>query len=169
MTPGKTYRYRVRFELANPNFGRRLEDAGGLQHVVDPETLQTPWSNITETVSVPDELQYFVLDVQDLSNRIFPWARFDVFQYDTEHGTFMNKLRHVLGGDALERTQVEDAFVRDEAVAAVERREMFFESLGNVIRIEDGELRRLGQSVRAHHRDIHPRDGENARAAPRRG
>ena len=46
-------------------------------------------------------------------------------------------------GDAVERAQVEDAFVRDEAVAAVERGEMFFEPLGNVIRIEDGELYRV--------------------------
>ena len=49
-------------------------------------------------------------------------------------------LRDVLGGDAVERAQVEDAFVRDEAVAAVERGEMFFEPLGNVIRVESGEL-----------------------------
>ena len=50
-------------------------------------------------------------------------------------------LGDVLGGGGLERAQVEDAFVRDEAVAAVERREMLFEPLGSVIRVEDGELR----------------------------
>ena len=50
-------------------------------------------------------------------------------------------LRHVLGGRALERAQIQNALVRDEAVAAVEGREMFLEPLGNVIRVEDGELR----------------------------
>jgi hypothetical protein len=79
-------------------------------------------------------------------------------------------LRHVLGGgDAVERAQIQNALVRDEAVAAVERREIIFQPLGNVIRVEDGVFRRLGQSVRAHHRDIHPRNRQNARAAPRRG
>ena len=49
-------------------------------------------------------------------------------------------LRDVLGGDAVERAQVEDAFVRDEAVAV----EIFFEPSRacGIIRVEDGELRR---------------------------
>lgn len=77
--------------------------------------------------------------------------------------------RHVLGGGFVEGAQIQNTFVRHEAVAAVERREIFFQTRGDVIRVEDGGLRRLGQSVRAHHGDIHPRDRADARAAPRRG
>ena len=40
--------------------------------------------------------------------------------------------------------------MRDEAVAALESREMFIEPFGDVIRVENGELSRF-QSVRAHH------------------
>ena len=70
----------------------------------------------------------------------------------------------------LQRAQIEDALVRDEAVPAFEEhREISVQPLGDVIGVEDGELRRLGQAVRAHHADVHPRDGEDAGAAPRRG
>jgi hypothetical protein len=66
--------------------------------------------------------------------------------------------RDIFGGRFVERAQIQNALVRDEAVAAVKRREIFFQSRGDVIRVEDGELRRVGQSVRPHHRDIHPRN-----------
>ena len=59
--------------------------------------------------------------------------------------------------------------MRDEAVAAVKRREIFFQPASNVVCVEDGELRRFGQAVRAHHGDIHPGNRQNTRAAPRRG
>ena len=55
----------------------------------------------------------------------------------------------VFHGDALELAQVQDALVRDEiAVAAVEDGEIVLEPPGDVIRIEDGILRRLCQPRR---------------------
>ena len=79
-------------------------------------------------------------------------------------------LGNIFGGDALERAQVQDAFVCDEAVAAVERGEMIFQSLGNVVGVENGVLGRFGESVRASHGNIHPGNRQDAGAAPwRRG
>ena len=79
-------------------------------------------------------------------------------------------LGDVFGGHAFEVAQIEDALVRDEAaVAAVERREIFLQPLGDVIRIENGDLRGFSQSSGAHRGDVNPGDGQNARAAPRRG
>ena len=94
--PGKTYRYRVRLELKNPNFGRRAGDAGGLQHVVEGETRKTDWSNVTDEVTVMDDVSYFVRSIREAhGNRIFPSARMDVFQWDSEHGTTMNQVFEV--------------------------------------------------------------------------
>ena len=77
--------------------------------------------------------------------------------------------RDVLGGDRLEAAEVEDALVGDEAVRTVERREVGLEPLGDVVRVEDRDLRGVGETGRTHHRDIHPRDRADAGAAPRRG
>ena len=40
---------------------------------------------------------------------------------------------------------------------------------GDVIRVEDRHFGRLGESRRSHRRDLHPRNRQNAGAAPRRG
>src|ERR1035437_1380396 len=76
---------------------------------------------------------------------------------------------HVRGG--LELTTIDNALVRDEiAVTFVKRREIRFEPLRNVVGVQDCNLRRIRKAFAAHECDIHPRDGENAGAAPwRRG
>lgn len=88
--PGKTYRYRLRFVLANPNFGKRIADAGGLPHVVEGEIRQTPWSTITAPVTVEDDVKYFLTDIREPAGRVLPMTRLDVFEWDPSHGTFMN-------------------------------------------------------------------------------
>ena len=51
-------------------------------------------------------------------------------------------LRHVLGGHAFEVAQVENAFVRHNAVRAfVEHGEIFLQTARDVVRVEDGDLR----------------------------
>ncbi len=79
-------------------------------------------------------------------------------------------LGEVFDGDGLEAAQVEDALVGDEAGRAlVENRIVLGEAAGDVVGVEDGELRGFGQSRRSHGGDVHPGNREDARAAPRRG
>ena len=93
--PGRTYRYRVRLELANPNYGKRISDAGGLQHVVEGETRMTPWSDITTPVTVEPAMKYFVASIREQINRVLPSVSFDSFSWDSKYGTFMNSILDV--------------------------------------------------------------------------
>lgn len=85
--PGKTYRYRVRLELKNPNYGRPLAAAGGLPHVVEGETRFTPWSQPTPPTTVEETVNYFLTRIEPPRTRIYPEARMNVFQYDQDAGT----------------------------------------------------------------------------------
>jgi hypothetical protein len=68
----------------------------------------------------------------------------------------------------LPRAELEDALVGDEPRGAlVEHGEERLEALGDVVGVEDGELRGAREAVGAHHADIHPGDDEDAGAAPR--
>ncbi len=65
-------------------------------------------------------------------------------------------------------TQVEDAFMSDQAVrAAVEDGETRFQALGNVVGVEDCQLTGLFQSLGAHHPNIHPGNGRDTGTAMR--
>ncbi len=88
--PGKTYRYRVRLVLTNPNFGRHIAEAGGVPHVIEGETRTTPWSPITEPVTIEEDIKYFVTNVSEQATRVLPTARFDVYEWNPTHGTFIN-------------------------------------------------------------------------------
>ncbi|HWL08626.1 MAG TPA: hypothetical protein VNQ76_09485, partial [Planctomicrobium sp.] len=99
--PGKTYRYRVRLVLRNPNYGRRLQDAGGIAHIIEGETRTTPWSTVTEPVSVEEDIKYFVTDTRELSGKFLPIARFDMFEWNPSFGTFVNSLLEIRSGQPL--------------------------------------------------------------------
>ena len=59
--------------------------------------------------------------------------------------------------------------VRDEAVApTIEHREGVAQTVGDVVGVEDRDLRRQREPVAAHHVDVHHRDRQDARATPRR-
>jgi hypothetical protein len=78
----------------------------------------------------------------------------------------------VFGFDAvfLPAAQIDDALVGDQAgCAAIKNREIVLQAGGDVVGVEDGDFGGLGESVGAHHADIHPRDNQDGRAAPRRG
>lgn len=112
--PGKTYRYRVRLILQNPNFGKRIADAGGLAHVVAGETRTTDWSNITQPVTVPKDLFYFVTRINEprASSRLLPSAQMDVYHWDSKYGTMVNKSFEVRMGQPIAdevETEVIDA------------------------------------------------------------
>ena len=83
--PGKTYRYRVRLELLNPNFGRQPSEANGESSVVQGETRLTRWSDVTEPAFVKPDVDYFVAGVE--TRKSLPQARLTVFQWDSKLGT----------------------------------------------------------------------------------
>ena len=93
VTPGKTYRYRVKFVIPNPNFGRRIADAGGIAAVVEGETRESEWCDPTEPVTVPADTRYFLASVKPAANNslnhVLPTVFWDVYQYDHAFGTTM--------------------------------------------------------------------------------
>jgi hypothetical protein len=96
--PGRTYRYRVRLELRNPNFGENIASAGGVAQVVDGETRLTPWSEVTEPVTVEDTVKYFVSRIEPARVRLHPEVRMQVFQYDQSLGTWVQQQLNVAYG-----------------------------------------------------------------------
>jgi hypothetical protein len=86
--PGETYKYRVRLEVTNPNYGRRSAEAAGLDFVVEGQTRFTDWSNETEPVFVPHDVNYFVEKVENRSgDPMRVQANLTLFQWDPEVGT----------------------------------------------------------------------------------
>jgi len=83
--PGKTYRYRVRLELINPNFGRQPSEANGEATVVQGETRTSKWSEVTEPTYVQSDVDYFVASVD--TRKSMPQARMNMFQWDSKMGT----------------------------------------------------------------------------------
>lgn len=83
--PGKTYRYRVRLELINPNFGRQPSEANGEATVVQGETRSTKWSEVTDPTYVKPDVDYFVASVD--TRKSMPQARMNMFQWDSKMGT----------------------------------------------------------------------------------
>ena len=81
-------------------------------------------------------------------------------------------LRHVVDRDPRvlgDGAEIDDALVRDEAVRTlVEHREMRLELLGEVVRGEDRDFGRVGETAPAHHADVRPRNGQDAGRTPRR-
>ena len=68
----------------------------------------------------------------------------------------------------LERPQISDAFVRYPAIAAgIKNRKCVRQPVGDVVGIENGNLRRLFHAIPAHHRDVCPGNGHNAGTSPR--
>ncbi len=78
-------------------------------------------------------------------------------------------LGHVVDADAaavLEWAQVEDALVGHQAVAAgVEHRVVLFQATGDVVGIQDRQLRGALEACATHHADVHPGDRQDAGAA----
>ncbi len=87
------------------------------------------------------------------------------------HGRCVKTVVHQALGDIfvadargiLQRTQVENAFVRHAAVVAgVEHRIVVLELFGDVVGRQNGHAAGLRQAVRAHHAHIHPRNRQHA-------
>jgi len=84
--PGETYRYRVRLEVRNPNYGQSLARAS-TAGVILGATRFTPWSEPTTAVEVEPLAKYFVTDLAPSRKRAGVEARMHVYQYDVEAGT----------------------------------------------------------------------------------
>ncbi len=92
---GKTYRYRVRLVLNNPNFGHLASEANGDAPVVAGETRTTEWSNVTAPVTLEREVYYFVKDVDP---RVGGKSKVSVFQWDPKLGTTVSADLDLLPG-----------------------------------------------------------------------
>nr|GEU28245.1 hypothetical protein [Tanacetum cinerariifolium] len=91
--------------------------------------------------------------------------------YREAHGRRMETevhqaLGHILVGDAggvLQRTQVDDALVRHQAVVArVQHRIVRRQAAGDIVGAQDGVLGGGRQTFGAHHGDVHPRNRQDA-------
>jgi hypothetical protein len=98
VVPGRTYRYRVRLELRNPNYRQNIASAGGVAQVVDGETRLTPWSEVAGPITVDDTVKYYVSRVEPARVRLFPEVRMNVFQYDQALGTTVQQYVNVAYG-----------------------------------------------------------------------
>lgn len=98
---GLAYRYRVRLELSNPNYEASDEQlAAADPSIRKGELRETPWSNTTVPVVVPNTVNYYLRDVgrdpyNDEKIKIDtskPVAQLDMFDWDTKLGTTVNDI-----------------------------------------------------------------------------
>jgi len=99
--PGKTYRYRAKLWLRNPNYGRRIAEAGGLPHVVDGVDRPTPWSEPTNDVTVRENINYFVERVEEHRGRQHKVARMSLYQWDPDFGALVRDNLDVVVGQLI--------------------------------------------------------------------
>jgi hypothetical protein len=85
--PGKTYRYRARVEIENPNRLARVQDVEA-PSVLEGETRFNAWSNITDPVAVERSTYYFV-DKLDLRKNS---VEFNFFHRDSALGTIVSNV-----------------------------------------------------------------------------
>lgn len=79
VTPGATYRYRVRLELLNPVRGQSVRTDDGEVVISEGGTRMTPWSTLTEPVFIQELTQIFGVGHTP--------PRVRLFQYDLPYGT----------------------------------------------------------------------------------
>ncbi len=96
--PGKSYQYRVRLKIKNPNALRKVDDVVDAS-VIAGDFRYTEWSDITKVTVVPEETHYFLSDVNTPRNAGFPMeCNVDIYQWYQETGTTIyNNLELSLG------------------------------------------------------------------------
>lgn len=100
LTPGATYKYRVRLVVRNPNFQRPIEEVV-LPAVAEGETRTTPWSNETAAVHVEQDTQYYLTDVRPPRGVKGKTAKFEVYQWYPKTGTTIHSDLDVAVGDEI--------------------------------------------------------------------
>jgi len=97
--PGNAYIYRVRVTFTNPNYNRPVEElAHGHQGAALEKVRLTPWSNLTEPVIVPNDVDYFLAQIDSTRLRGFQSATLEIFEWSEDLGTTNNaKLKNQFG------------------------------------------------------------------------
>jgi hypothetical protein len=70
--PGKFYRYRLKIRMANPNYNRT--DVASMSYKEDKYLLSKEWYVVPQTVKVPPELIYYVVDEKEIKKDGKPYT-----------------------------------------------------------------------------------------------
>jgi hypothetical protein len=84
--PGECYRYRVQFEVINPNFGETFVDS---PNVAEGETRTTPWSVPSTPAVVEKDVNYALARASTKGTRP-DGAELKVVQFDPNSGTLLS-------------------------------------------------------------------------------
>ncbi|QDU36178.1 hypothetical protein Mal4_04620 [Maioricimonas rarisocia] len=144
--PGKTYRYQAKLWLRNPNYGRRIAEAGGLPHVVQGVDRPTPWSKPTNPVTVRETTNYFVQRVEDHRGRQHKVARMSLYQWDPEFGALVRDNVDVTVGQMIGGTA--RPLVLKPAESTFEEEEYTFQSDDLLVDVVDDD--RINPSDHPH-------------------
>jgi len=101
---GNTYRYRVRLELNNPNYGRELHEVVH-EGVREGQSRVTEWSEPSDAVHVPFDFKTYLAGVDVPRGSRPETALIDVFEWLPSVGTTINdvvkaRLGQIVGGSA---------------------------------------------------------------------
>lgn len=100
--PGRTYQYRVRLVVTNPNHGKTLADVME-PFVIEGETRETPWSNPSEPVEIPNDYDIFLAQIKADASQdpLGGMANFHVYEWEPSIGTFILGTGRVMFGDTI--------------------------------------------------------------------
>lgn len=141
--PGEAYRYRVRIEYANPNFGRRI-DTLAQPEFQEGQTRFSDWSEVSmaepsaeamvlakagenvplsaDGAIVPKESEFYLSQVDKARNADSLLAAIDLFQWSRQFGSEVNQSLQLGVGDAIgvsAKTKVVDLIERTYEVKQV--------------------------------------------------
>jgi hypothetical protein len=63
--PGKTYQYRIRVRMANPNAGRATNEVASPSYR-SPKPLESEWFTIPQPITVPPDVHFYAVDQKDI-------------------------------------------------------------------------------------------------------
>lgn len=127
--PGMAYRYRLKLQLANPNFERSYEEVENADFTKG-EYRETAWSNISNPAVVPDTVNYFLKDVERDPNRDDkhskkPIANIAMFEWNADLGTMLSDSLKILNvGQFI--AEKKKSLVLDPATPSFEERDVAF-------------------------------------------
>ncbi len=109
LTPGETYKYRVRLVVRNPNFQRPIEEVV-LPAVAEGEVRKTPWSNETAAVTAEEDVHYYLESVRPPRGINGKTANFEVFQWYPKTGTTIHSVLKTAVGEEIGGEQVTELY-----------------------------------------------------------
>ena len=108
--PGKTYRYRVRFELVNPNFGLPTQILERAEYA-EQQFLLTEWSDPTEPVTVTRPSHLLAGSVKGTSASREAEATLLVLSWNAEKGVLATKKKEKIRRGAVANFASEDVLL----------------------------------------------------------